>query len=46
MKQKIAECKKQKEVLSKTLEMLKYGGDDSDSNADGEIKARTSKIER
>jgi chromosome segregation ATPase len=46
MKQRIADCKKQKEALSKTLEMLKYGGDDSDSNADGEIKARTSKIER
>jgi hypothetical protein len=46
MKQRIVDCKKQKEVLSKTLELLKYGGDDSDSNADGEIKTRTSKIER
>jgi hypothetical protein len=46
MKHRIAECKMQKDVLSKTLEMLKYGGDDSDSNADGEIKTRTSKIER
>jgi hypothetical protein len=45
-KKRIADCKVQKEMLSKTLEMLKYGGDDTDANADQIIKTRTAKLEK
>lgn len=43
MKQRIVECNNQKLALSKTLEMLKYGGDESDSQADMQIRAQTAK---
>jgi hypothetical protein len=46
MKNRIANCKVQKETLSKQLEILKYGGDDMDADADVQIKARTKKIEK
>ncbi len=45
-KQRIAECKSQKEMLFQKLQMLKYGGDDSDANADQMIKGRTAKLEK
>jgi hypothetical protein len=45
-KQRIADCKSQKEMLSRKLELLKYGGDDSDANADQIIRGRTAKLEK
>lgn len=44
VKQRIIECNNQKQTLSKTLELLKYGGDESDSHADIRIKAQTAKV--
>jgi hypothetical protein len=43
MKQRILDCNNQKNALSKTLELLKYGGDELDSHADLQIKAQTAK---
>ena len=43
MKQRIVDCNNQKNALSKTLELLKYGGDELDSHADLQIKAQTAK---
>lgn len=46
MKKRISEGNIQKEKLSKELELLKYGGDDMDANADLLLKTKTAKIER
>jgi len=46
MKQRISDGKLQQQKLSKELELLKYGGDDMDVNADLLLKTQTAKTER